>query len=247
MTRRDARSSFVPYAYVFPGGKIDAADASPEAASRTLGLQADRLTGEFRASAPAELPHEGAPLDTTQMAALCVAALRELFEEAGILLARTSDGTFVEGAAVLDDAVQAQRDNVRGGTIAFDAFLASRGWYADARELAYFSHWITPPSEPRRYDTHFFLARAPQDQAGAADAYETHDGIWIAPQEALARYKERKLHLVYPTIKHLERLSGFTRVDDLLAFARQKPVVTIMPTGSPYDYFKMPQTLEGVW
>ncbi len=94
------------------------------------------------------------------------------------------------------------------GTLSFADFLAAHDWYADARALTLFSHWITPLSEPRRYNTHFFFAAAPPDQGALADAFETHDGIWIAPALALERQRAGTLHLVYPTIKHLERLAG---------------------------------------
>jgi 8-oxo-dGTP pyrophosphatase MutT (NUDIX family) len=247
MTRRSARSTFVPYAVVFPGGKVDPADASPQAAARTLGLESDRLSAEFRAREPQELPADGGPVDAAQAAALSIAAVRELFEEAGILLARDADAVQVPAAAVHAGDVQAARERIRRGELPFAEFLAQHDWYADARELAYFSHWITPPTEPRRYNTHFFLAHAPLDQLGVADAYETHDGTWIAPSDALDQYREGKLHLVYPTIKHLERLVAFDRLDALLAFARNKDVITIMPSGSPYDDFEMPSSLEGTW
>ena len=79
----------------------------------------------------------------------------------------------------------------------------------NASALALFSHWITPPIEPRRYNTHFFFAIAPPSQDPLADAHETHDGIWIALAEALERYAQGTMHLVYPTIKHLERLCAF--------------------------------------
>lgn len=114
-------------------------------------------------------------------------------------------------------------------------------------ELVYFSHWITPPTEPRRYDTHFFLARAPGGALGVADAFETHDALWLSPREALQRHRDGEMHVVYPTVKHLERLKGFERVADALAFAREKPILTIMPHGSPSDGFAIPAELEAAW
>ncbi len=107
------------------------------------------------------------------------------------------------------ERVAAERVALRSGGVSFGDFLAAHDWYADANALTLFSHWITPPSEPRRYNTHFFFAIAPPDQAALADASETHDGIWIAPQAALERRRTGSLHLVYPTIKHLERLQAY--------------------------------------
>ncbi|MDE2483384.1 MAG: NUDIX hydrolase [bacterium] len=117
----------------------------------------------------------------------------------------------------------------------------------DADALALYSHWITPPTEPRRYNTHFFIARAPSEQHGIADAVETHDERWIEPATALREHEAGRMHLVYPTIKHLERLALHGSVADALAFARSKPVVTIMPDRAPSEGFVMPNELEGAW
>jgi hypothetical protein len=80
-----------------------------------------------------------------------------------------------------------------------------------------------------------------------ADAYETHDGTWVSPREALAQFEAGNLYLVYPTIKHLERLVRFENIDELLTFARTKPVQTIMPTRAPSEGFVMPPSLENEW
>jgi len=244
MLRRSSRSSFVPDAFVFPGGTVDPEDASEAARARTLGLDAARLRREFRAVVPPELPADGAAVDESFACGLSFAALRELFEEAGIALARTAAGESLDLPAQAR-AIEA-RARLRAGDATFDQLLRENDWYADATALLYFSHWITPPTEPRRYDTHFFLAIAP-DQVALADADETHDGVWIAPAEALRRHREGTFRLVYPTIKHLERIAPFATVDELAAFAREKPVLTIMPSGSPYDSFAMPPALEGAW
>jgi recombination protein RecT len=113
--------------------------------------------------------------------------------------------------------------------------------------LVLFSHWITPPTEPRRYNTHFFLAPGDESALASADAFETHDAQWIAPAVALERYVRGEMHLVYPTIKHLERLAEFERVPDVLAYARTKPILTIMPDRAPSEGFVMPAELEGAW
>jgi 8-oxo-dGTP pyrophosphatase MutT (NUDIX family) len=244
MLRRSSRSSFVPDAYVFPGGTLDAADAEEAVRARTVGLDPQRLLAEFRATVPPELPADGAEVDAQLASALSIAALRELFEEAGIALARTAAGGAL-GADAHAGLVDARR-KLRSGDLTFASVLQERDWYADAAALLYFSHWITPPAEPRRYDTHFFLAIAP-DQTALADADETHDGLWVAPAAALERYRAGRFRLVYPTIKHLERIAPFSTVEALTEFARTKPVLTIMPTGSPYEDFAMPASLEDAW
>lgn len=113
--------------------------------------------------------------------------------------------------------------------------------------LTLFSHWRTPESEPQRYDVHFFVAPLPTDQQAAADGNETENGLWIAPGDALARSERGSLLLYYPTRKHLERLASFRRVRDAIAFARSKPVVTVLPTGSRNEGFALPPRLEDAW
>jgi 8-oxo-dGTP pyrophosphatase MutT (NUDIX family) len=246
LARRSASSAFAPDAFVFPGGTIEAQDASPAARARTLGLEAERLEREFRATIPATLTSDEPAIDRNAAATLSITALRELFEEAGVLLACTPEARPLESAAADWPRVASERIAVRNGTLTFADFLSAHDWYADAGALTLFSHWITPRSEPRRYNTHFFFAVAPAGQAALADALETHDGLWIAPADALERGRLGSMHLVYPTIKHLERLQAFGSVEEALAFARSKPVLTIVPTESADD-FEIPTALENAW
>jgi 8-oxo-dGTP pyrophosphatase MutT (NUDIX family) len=245
LTRRSASSAFAPDAFVFPGGTVEAQDATPEAQARTVGLDRNRLRNEFRAAISPALASSEPAIDEEAAASLLVAALRELFEEAGVLLARDPLerplGAGAEGAHVSADRIA-----VRKGELTFADFLRAHDWFADARALTLFSHWITPPGEPRRYNTHFFFAVAPANQVADADAHETHDGMWIAPSRALELQRTGTLHLVYPTIKHLERLSSFASVGDALRYARTKPVLTIMP-GANADSFAIPAALENAW
>jgi len=244
--RRSARSAFAPDAFVFPGGTIDAADAAPQAQERTLGLDDMRVDAEFRAAVSNELHSSEPAIAGSDARALLVAALRELFEEAGVLFARTAGGQPVDAAMLEEGGATEERARIRDARLAFGDFLAAHDWYADAGALTLFSHWITPPSEPRRYNTHFFFAVAPPDQAALADADEMHDGIWIGPTQALERYRDGTMHLVYPTIKHLERLAPFESIEAALAYAKSKPIVTIMPADAGED-FAIPPMLEGTW
>jgi 8-oxo-dGTP pyrophosphatase MutT (NUDIX family) len=246
LARRSAGSAFAPDAFVFPGGTVEPQDASAAARARTLGLEAERVEGEFRAFVPAELPCDQAPVDGEAARALFVAALRELFEEAGVLLARTQSGSPIEAASADWERIAAERLAVRDGTLSFADFLSAHDWYADADALTLFSHWITPRSEPRRYNTHFFFAAAPPGQAALADTFETHDGVWISPAAALARRQAGTMHLVYPTIKHLARLQSFESVESARAFAGSKPVMTIVPLDADDD-FAIPPVLENAW
>lgn len=247
MLRRSGRSPFAPDAFVFPGGAVDRNDVSVDGARRVLGLTLQTLEAEFRTVIPAALPAPHEEPDVDHCAGLLRAAMREVFEEAGILLARGRDCKPVPPLRVADPAVQSLREELRAGRMHFDDVLERFDWYADACELALFSHWITPPTEPRRYNTYFFAARAPQEQAAVADRFETHDERWIAPAAALQEQQRGAMHLVYPTIKHLERLTAFETVDDVLDYARSKPILTIMPTTPPEEGFVMPESLEGAW
>lgn len=230
MLRRSQRSHFVPDAYVFPGGTLTESDLSERALAR-LRISPQAIDAQFRAT-PA--PGSDVPLPSKQEAAgLLFAALRELFEEAGVLIACDA-----QGAPVAAAAPEVRTD--------FLELLEMRKVYADARALTLFSQWLTPARFSTRYNTHFFLARALPGASAAADAHETHDGLWITPADALARNAAGDLHLVYPTIKHLQRLAPLVSVDDVMQFARTKPVLALTPD-TPGDAFALPPSLEDVW
>jgi len=246
LARRSANAAFAPDAFVFPGGTIEAQDGAEATRARTLGLDRQRVQREFRAAVPANLPCDLAAVELDDAAALFITALRELFEEAGVLFVRTAEGLPIDPARTDWTSLERERIAVRNGALSFADFLSAHDWYADAAALTLFSHWITPASESRRYNTHFFFAVAPVDQAALADAFETHDGFWISPATALQRMREGSLHLVYPTIKHLERLATFDSVNAALEYARSKPVLTILPRATSDD-FEMPPELESAW
>jgi recombination protein RecT len=194
LTRRSANARFMPGAYVFPGGAVDPSDRTQAAAGRLFG------------------DVEGAE------AAFVVAALRELFEEAGVLIACGEDG----GRARIppDSLRDLRRALVQGKS--FEALLSEDELKLDARELIYYSNWLTPAAEPLRFDTHFFVAHPPEGQIAEADAVEVHDGIWLDPLEALERSDRGELSLMFPTRKHLERLASFDSLADLLYHARER-------------------------
>lgn len=231
MLRRSGASHFVPDAYVFPGGTLTESDLSERALAR-MRVDSQEVKQQFRAQpAPGLSPVPFASMREAE--GLLFAALRELYEEAGVLLACDSTGTAAPG-----DVDESRTD--------FLELLENRDLYADARALALFSQWLTPPQFPKRYNTHFFLARASADAVAAADAHETHDGLWIAPADALARSAAGELHLVYPTVKHLQRLAHFADCDELFEFACAKPILAVTPN-TVDDGFALPAELEDVW
>lgn len=249
MLRRSEASHFVPDVYVFPGGTLDEADMSEEAFTRTRGIDEPALRAQFRAEISPAFPAPDALPDLRQAAGLCIAGLRELFEEAGVLLACDSNGVPLDAAALEPhrERLHAARALVQRGELLFADLLSEIGAFADARALALFSQWITPPVFPRRYNAHFFVAEASREETAAADAFETHDGVWIAPAEALHRSHAGTFQMVYPTIKHVERLARFGDVESLLRFARSKPIYSIMPDVPAERQFSMPPALEYAW
>jgi 8-oxo-dGTP pyrophosphatase MutT (NUDIX family) len=249
MLRRSEASHFVPDVYVFPGGTLDQADCSPRALARARGIDDDALGAQFRSENAPGLPAPfGAP-PRREAAGLLIAAVRELYEEAGVLLACNADG-----APLSDDDLAPHRAflhdcraRVQRGEMEFSQMLEQIDVYANAAALLLFSHWITPPGFPKRYDAHFFLAEASPDQAAVADAFETHDGVWIGASQALERCASGEFSMVYPTIKHVERLAQFNSVEHLLAFARSKPIYSVMPDMPAERQFTIPADLEFRW
>jgi 8-oxo-dGTP pyrophosphatase MutT (NUDIX family) len=210
MLRRNLRSDFVGGAHVFPGGGVDDTDAdterlvfglSDEAASRRLELESGGL-------------------------AYYVACLRELFEEAGLLIACDPEGGAVNFTK-LDDVkrMAGNRRRVNAGEMDFLAMMKDEGLLLDLRGLEYVAHWITPVGPPRRYDTRFFVALAPQGQVATHDAGETVADLWIRPGDALAAHERGEFEMILPTIRNLEAIAHFSRARDVLDYARSLDTV----------------------
>ena len=179
MIQRTPTAAFLGGAYVFPGGALDTADTDPRLVSRVR-----------------DLPSEDPPV------AYWIAAIRECFEEAGVLLACNADGQLLspERAAAL----------AHWRNRPFIELLESEDLYIPAGELAYVGHLVTAPKRPRRFDTRFFVALAPEGQEGSHDEGETVHSLWIAPREALERGAKGEIELVYATqhtLKELDRKS----------------------------------------
>jgi len=198
MLQRTKGAAFLPGAYVFPGGAIDAADGDEKAARRVRGMS------DAQASAKLGLASGGL--------AYWVAAARECFEEAGILLAVDAGGAPVSSARA-EKLAPLRREP-------FLPLLEAEDLYIPADGFAYFSHWITAAGRPRRFNTRFFVARAPQDQAGAHDESETVHSFWVRPSEALARHEKGEIEVIFPTRVSLGDLARFTSADAALAHAR---------------------------
>ena len=203
MMQRNFQSVFMPGAYVFPGGAVDAHDGSDDIAALCSGLD------DARASRKLGIASGGM--------AYWVAAIRESFEEAGILLACHESGEMV----MLDDTVRAQRfhayrSRVEHGEHPLADMLRTEGLRLPLQQMTYFSHWITPVGAPRRYDTRFFVAAAPQAQQPLHDNHETIDHLWVRPGVALDQHKQKQFDMRTPTVHTLRLFAAHDKVASLI-------------------------------
>ena len=204
MLKRSPSAAFVANAYVFPGGGLDAAD------HKAL----DRVTGLTEADANRRLGVDAGGL------AYWVAAVRECFEEAGILIATHESGEPLDPERA--NALVVHRAAVNAGTLAFGELLAREKLAIPAERIAYFSHWVTAPGRPRRFSARFFVARAPQGQHGSHDQGETVASEWVRPHLALERCSKGEIELVHPTRISLTEMAAFERADAAFEFARSR-------------------------
>ncbi|MEA2910503.1 MAG: hypothetical protein QOJ15_2584 [Bradyrhizobium sp.] len=195
-------------ALVFPGGSVDAGDhdiaAQPGLYAGGEGLDAEALA--FR-----------------------IAAIRETFEESGILLAKPRGSTTLVDAKRAGEIEALNRAALCDGKATFLKVLTDNGVLLMLDELVPYAHWITPEGMPKRFDTWFFLAAAPPEQAGAHDGKESTDSIWVSPREALAGGESGRFKLPFPTTRNLIKLGKHRTVKAALDDAKGKPVVTVMP------------------
>jgi 8-oxo-dGTP pyrophosphatase MutT (NUDIX family) len=221
MLRRHLNSDFVGGAYVFPGGKVDEADRTSVAEDACVG-RSDAVASDMLGTDAGGL-------------AFWIAALRECFEEAGVLLAYPEGvGPGGELVDVSDPSVRrrlaALRVEVNAGTVGFLDACRSEGLCLAVDRVHYFSHWITPEPAPKRYDTRFFVTALPPGQVPVHDDHETTDTVWIRPTEALERGRAGEFDIIFPTIKNLEAIARFTTSTELLAAAAAvERVPTVLP------------------
>jgi len=219
LLRRTDRAAFAGGAYVFPGGALDASDQDPSWAGYCVGID------DTEASRLLKLEQGGL--------AYWVAAMRECYEEAGLLLAYDERNELIaldrsEAASVYGRL----RQRLLAGTLSFAQVCRERNLRLAADHLAYFSHWIAGQGRPRRFDTRFFVAVAPSLQTASHDSSETVAHVWIRPAEALQRHRRGDLHLMFPTIKTLEALARFADTAVLMEHARSArttPPITPRP------------------
>ena len=217
MVRRVIQSDFMPDVYVFPGGSVSADDRAAE-------LAPDVCMPVIPDASAAADPEARTILGSGVRAA----AIRELFEEAGVLLAyRNGEILAINEEDVPRFAAYRQAFNQRLGSLVELARAENIRLATD--HLGYFAHWITPEGMPKRFDTHFFITTAPAEQEAAHDRLETSEGVWITPAEALARSEQGTFPLVFATIHQLRDLATFSSVKQALESTTTRHVATHMP------------------
>lgn len=213
MVRRPVRSEFAADVYVFPGGKVDALDRDPELAERVEGHPSP----------------EDAPEGVAEWRAIRTAAVRELFEEAGILLARRPDEPLINLLGSDAERFDVYRRRLRAGDLTMLDMAQEENLVYTLDRLKPFSRWITPELFPRRFDTRFFVALMPEHQLPIHDPHEIAASLWISPRAALDRYRKGEFPLVFATEKHLERLAAFPSIEGAMAAEAEANLQPVMP------------------
>jgi len=220
LMRRHRDQAFMGDAFVFPGGSLDKHDADPELASYIVGPTAEEARKQLKEP----------EIQDSAALGLYMAAIRETFEEAGILLAYDKQGGLLQ---FKDHRVEGKYSAIRSGIYQKTMTLKDLARQERIRFacdlLMPFAHWITPNYRKRRFNTRFFLARVPDGQIALHDSVEMTESLWIPPSEAIAAYREQKIILMPPTLKNLEELSQFTSGEALFQAAAQRRIDTILP------------------
>lgn len=206
MLRRHGGHEFMANAWVFPGGALDGRDLAPQIPAVTSGLDPENAARWLGVD------------DNKTALGLCVAAIRETFEESGLLLAHRSGDS---APLALDDPEVAGRINTLRRKVDDYEFgmvevCRRENLVLDIGCLGYMAHWITPHFETRRYDTYFFVAPVPPKQIARHDDGETTHSAWWSPTTALSNYRDRQILLAPPTIRILEELQGFSSIPELM-------------------------------
>lgn len=205
MVVRHHQIDFASGALVFPGGKADPQDFEPALADHLTGAHSDE-----------------------DMRAIQVSAIREAFEECGILLAREQGAeALISGERLAQ--LEPYRDDLHKGRISMLDFVRNEELNLACDLLVHFAHWVTPEMMPKRFDTHFFLAVAPEDHLAVHDGHESVDSVWIRPAEVLAQAERGERTVIFPTLRNVEKLGTYATVEEALAGAAASAVVRVLP------------------
>jgi 8-oxo-dGTP pyrophosphatase MutT (NUDIX family) len=213
LVRRSDSVAFMGGAHVFPGGRVDAADR----------LDTGLTTIDGRA-----IVGRMSDVSSDDAIAHYVAALRELFEEAGVLLARRN-GRIVAVDRDSADRFAAHRHRLLAGASSFLDIVGAEGLHLALDELTYFAHWVTPEIEIKRFDTRFFIARAPEGQTPVHDDGETIHSEWVDPAEAIERSRNGDIALPPPTWTTLSTLARYESIEDVMEWATRTRIPRVQP------------------
>jgi 8-oxo-dGTP pyrophosphatase MutT (NUDIX family) len=218
MIQRHRKSKFAAGDYVFAGGKVEADDIPHDVERFVRGLSPEGASARL-----------GGDLPPRAALGYWVGAIREAFEEVGLLLAYDRAGELVRFTPDNRERFEAHRAACQSANPAFFTMLRAEGLTLATDRLTYFAHWITPEEQPLRFDTRFFAAVAPP-QDPVVDGHEIVALRWLTPAEAFDAFRRQEITLRLPTLKNLELLqSGGARAPDILHALRGRPVPTIRP------------------
>jgi len=203
LLQRTWEAIFLPGYYVFPGGAVNEQESAAQ--PHVVGVEDGDISQTM------SLDEGGADY--------MLAAVRECFEEAGILLAQDGSGQLI-GA---EHPVLGERDALFRDEVSLAQLCEKHGLVVPLDRLAYLSHWVTPPGPPRRFDTRFFVAVAPEGQRAGHDGQETIDHVWMSPAQALEEHREGQRLLGLPTIRTLRVLCDFNTTAELMRYAHANP------------------------
>ena len=224
LLKRGEHARFMPNAYVFAGGALDLSDESADVYALCKGL------GDDLASAKLELPSNGLRF--------FVAAVREAFEECGLLLAYDARGDIADLSSWDEARLRETRLKISAGQLSIAALCRAQGWHLAVDKLTFFSHWITPPGRVR-FDTRFFLCSVPPRQTACLAGNEMAQLVWRTAAEALEEHANKKLLLMYPTRTILKEIAALSGIDELFDFARRPrtiaPITPDLPPGIRAD------------
>ena len=219
LLKRHEKSSFFGGNFVYPGGRVDREDGSLEICEQCRGVSPEEARQRFRGT-----------LSPEESLAHWVAAVRELFEEAGVLLAYDQTGQALSFKNSIDqERFLKCRGSLQKGTLTLHQMAQEERVFFALDQLHYYAHWITPEARSERFDTRFFLACHPEGQEATFDQKETTAGVWLTPQEALEENLRGNAALSPPTLKTLEDLSRFTSVAEVFKALRKAEIQPILP------------------
>ncbi len=214
LLERHSKSNVLPDMYVFPGGRVEQSDTE--------------LAHRLGETPVASLAQRLWMVDSELAAAFCVAAIRETFEEAGILLARFRSSGESVGAPFLSQ-VRSERRSLQTGDRSFRDFVEEYDLDLDLAALSLHAHWVTPESVARRFDTLFFSALVPEGQVARHDGVEATSHVWIRPERALEEARSGSRQIVFPTACNLETLESFADAGSAWNASLARRVVTVLP------------------